>query len=64
MNEAKATSLIHYELDVQPQTAARAWHAVLRRADGESAEFDSPLALARHLAQFLVDDPRPRRGLR
>ncbi len=57
--------LLHYELDVQPQTAARAWHAVLRRAGGEECvEFDSPLALARHLAQFLIPNPQPRRGLR
>jgi hypothetical protein len=56
---------LHYELDVQPQTAARAWHAVLRPAGGEECvEFDSPLALARHLAQFLTPNPQPRRGLR
>ena len=65
MNEPQASSQIHYELYVQPQTAICAWHAVLRRAGGEEcAEFDSPLALARHLAQFLVSDPQPRRGLR
>lgn len=65
MTEHTTTAPIHFELDVQPQTAILPWHAVLRRAGGdERVEFDSPLALARHLAQFLAPESNPQRGLR
>lgn len=60
----------HYTLELQPETAAQPWRAVLRPAraavDPRAAEdalvFDTPLALARHLAQFLA--PPRRSGLR
>jgi hypothetical protein len=59
---------LHYTLELQPETAASPWRAVLRPAgvgvDPVAADdalvFDTPLALARHLAQFLVP---PRRAV-
>jgi hypothetical protein len=55
---------LHFELLVQPETHATAWHAALQPLGGGArVEFDTPLALARFLAQFL--NPRsPSRGLR
>ncbi len=61
---------LHYTLELQPETAAQPWRAVLRPAgagvDPAAADdalvFDTPLALARHLAQFLA--PLRRAGLR
>lgn len=59
---------LHYTLELQPETAAQPWRAVLRRAGVDPAAaddalvFETPLALARHLAQFLAPPRRP--GLR
>jgi hypothetical protein len=60
--------VLHFSLDVQPQTPTSPWHAVLRPepdgAGGQALEFDTPLALARYLAQFLLANPQQQRGLR
>lgn len=54
---------IRLELELQPETATRRWHAVVRGADGVRVEFDTPLALARHLASW--NEPNnDQRGLR
>jgi hypothetical protein len=61
---------LRYTLELQPETAAQPWRAVLRPAgagvDPAAADdalvFDTPLALARHLAQFMA--PPRRCGLR
>jgi len=55
---------IRLEVELQPETAEQPWHAVVRTGDGvQQLEFDSPLALVRHLASF--NDPSTRRrGLR
>jgi hypothetical protein len=43
---------LRFDLEVQPEARDIAWHACLREhASGERAEFDSPLALLRHLVQ-------------
>lgn len=53
-----------FVLTVQPETPATPWHARLLYAGGpEHLEFDSPLALVRHLAQLSATQPR-RGGLR
>lgn len=75
-----ATAPLHYTLELQPETAAQPWRAVLRpavasaeatpgtqrpdaaEAPADALVFDTPLALARHLAQFLAPPRRP--GLR
>jgi hypothetical protein len=55
---------LHYELLVQPQTPSCGWHAALRPlAGGPTVEFDTPLALARYVAQFL-EPTATTRGLR
>ncbi len=43
---------IKYELRVQPEIAGRAWHATLEREGETRLEFESPLELARHLANL------------
>jgi hypothetical protein len=44
-----------FELEVQPEGPDSSWHACLRRRGStERAEFDSPLALLRHLAQLTL----------
>jgi hypothetical protein len=43
---------IKYELRVQPETSRRAWHATLEREGEARLEFESPLELARHLANL------------
>jgi hypothetical protein len=43
---------VKYELRVQPETAGRAWHATLEREGEARLEFESPLELARHLANL------------
>lgn len=56
-----------FELELQPQTAAQPWRATLRQPGSDRVvQFDSPLDLARHLAQLTLDEPTaPRhRGLR
>jgi hypothetical protein len=71
--EPTAPAPLRYTLELQPETAAQPWRAVLRPAaagfDPLAADdapgalvFDTPLALARHLAQFLAPPRRP--GLR
>jgi hypothetical protein len=55
--------VIRVELELQPQTATRRWHAVVRSADGGCIEFDTPLALARHLASW-NETSSEQRGLR
>lgn len=55
---------LHYELIVQPQTPRCGWQAALRPLDGgPTVRFDTPLALARYVAQFL-EPGAPSRGLR
>lgn len=55
---------LHYELIVQPQTPRCGWHASLRPHDGgPTVQFDTPLALARYIAQFLEPGAHSR-GLR
>lgn len=45
---------LHFELEVQPETAGCPWRALLKPRNGEPAiEFDTPLALARYVAQFV-----------
>jgi len=39
-------------LDVQPQSAQRAWHARLHGEDGSCLDFDAPIELLRHLVQL------------
>lgn len=60
--------VLHFSLDVQPQTPTSPWRAVLRPQpegpDGQPLEFDTPLALARYLAQFLLANPQRPPGLR
>lgn len=54
----------HFELVVQPPQPGRPWHATLvARPAGEPAEFDSPLALLRHLLRLTLPDT-PTGGLR
>ena len=55
---------LRFELTVRPETHAGGWRAVLQPVGGGTrVEFDTPLALARFLAQFL--NPKPAsRGLR
>jgi hypothetical protein len=61
---------LRYTLELQPETAAQPWRAVLRPAGAgvdpaapdDALVFDTPLALARHLAQFMA--PPRRYGLR
>jgi hypothetical protein len=55
--------VIRLELDLQPQTATHRWHVVVRSADGGCVEFDTPLALARHLASW-NEASSDQRGLR
>lgn len=55
--------VIRLELELQPETATHRWHAVVRGADGLCAEFDTPLALARHLASW-NEPTSDQRGLR
>lgn len=57
------TGVIRLELELQPETAMHRWHAVVRGADGRCVEFDTPLALARHLASW-NESPSEPRGLR
>jgi hypothetical protein len=57
------SGLIRLELEVQPETATRRWHAVVRHDDGRRLEFDTPLALARHLASW-NEPSSEQRGLR
>jgi hypothetical protein len=55
---------VRLQIELQPETATRRWHAVVRTADGRTAfESDSPLELVRHLAQWSRQDHRPH-GLR
>lgn len=55
---------VRLQIELQPETATRRWHAVVRTPDGRTAfESDSPLELVRHLAQWSRQDPRPA-GLR
>jgi hypothetical protein len=58
-----ASGVIRLELELQPETATHRWHAVVRGADGRSVEFDTPLALARHLASW-NERTGEQRGLR
>jgi hypothetical protein len=54
---------VHFDLEVQPEHAGSPWRAVLKPRDGSAARmFDTPLALARFVAQFL--DPKEHGGLR
>jgi hypothetical protein len=55
--------VIRLQLELQPQTADRRWHAVVRSEDGRCFEFDTPLALARHLASW-NETSSDQRGLR
>ena len=62
-----------FRLEVQPETPTRPWHATLRLESTQSdkappLEFDSPLDLARHLANLGLEQhvraSLTRRGLR
>lgn len=45
--------LREYRLWVYPETQGQPWHATLEKSDhSERLEFDSPLELARHLANL------------
>lgn len=65
---------IRFALEVQPETAMRPWHATLhlespmRPEHAPPLEFDSPLDLARHLANLGLEQricvTSTRRGLR
>jgi hypothetical protein len=57
------TGVIRLELELQPETATHRWHAVLQGTDGVRLEFDTPLALARHLASW-NEPTNDQRGLR
>jgi hypothetical protein len=62
--QPKPREEVVFVLTVQPETPAAPWHARLLYAGGpEHLEFDSPLALVRHLAQLSATQPR-RGGLR
>ncbi|MDZ7651812.1 MAG: hypothetical protein U5L03_04270 [Burkholderiaceae bacterium] len=62
--QPKPREEVVFVLTVQPETSADPWHARLLYAGGpEHLEFDSPLALVRHLAQLSATQPR-RGGLR
>lgn len=62
--QRKTNDEVVFVLTVQPETPAAPWHARLLYADGpQQLEFDSPLALVRHLAQLSATQPR-RGGLR
>lgn len=55
---------VRFEIELQPETATRRWHAVVRTPDGHTAfESDSPLELVRHLASWGHPYHRPQ-GLR
>lgn len=43
---------VRYALRVRPETSRYAWHATLEPQNQEHLEFDSPLELARHLANI------------
>ncbi|WP_157202569.1 hypothetical protein [Calidithermus chliarophilus] len=46
-------------LRIRPETAEQPWHATLEDREGSGRlEFDSPLELARHLAQVGHLEPR------
>jgi hypothetical protein len=50
---------VRLQIELQPETATRRWHAVVRTADGRAVfESDSPLELVRHLARWSRPDPR------
>lgn len=62
--QAQPREEVVFVLTVQPESPAAPWHARLLYAGGpEHLEFDSPLALVRHLAQLSATQPR-RGGLR
>lgn len=57
--QPKPREKVVFVLTVQPQTQAAPWHArLLYAGDPEYLEFDSPLALVRHLAQLSATQPR------
>lgn len=57
------TLLQEFRLLVQPEAQDQPWHATLEKADhSERLEFDSPLELARHLAN--LGNPAPKGRLR
>jgi hypothetical protein len=63
-DQPKPRAEVVFVLTVQPESPAAPWHARLLYADGpQQLEFDSPLALVRHLAQLSATQPR-RGGLR
>ncbi|WP_299425855.1 hypothetical protein [uncultured Meiothermus sp.] len=50
---APSDLLREYRLWVYPETPSQPWHATLEKSDqSERLEFDSPLELARHLANL------------
>ncbi len=53
--------LQEYRLWVYPEAQGQPWHATLENSDrSERLEFDSPLELARHLANLTNPTPRGR----
>jgi hypothetical protein len=54
---------LRFVLEVQPEATQTRWHATLRPTGGEAVEFESPIALLRHLAAATLL-PRERGGLR
>ena len=53
---------VRLQIELQPESATRRWHAVVRDGEGRLAfEADTPLELVRHLAQW---SHPPAHGLR
>ncbi len=49
---ASAPLEVHFDLGVQLETSGQPWHATLVRAGEVRLEFESPLELARYLANL------------
>lgn len=67
MPEPAVAAPTRFELELQPDSPSQRWRATLRAAGSdEVVQFDSPLALARHLARLTFDATAAphRRGLR
>lgn len=67
-DDANTTPKTVFRLEVRPETPCSLWHATLRPENAIPLEFESPLELARHLANLGVEsqvmNTRPRGGLR
>lgn len=53
-----------FQLEVQPETPLRPWHATLRSEHHRPLEFETPLELARHLANLGLEQRVVNVGLR